>query len=212
MALGYGQHGYLKPRSTSVPFELSHGIVYEAAMGSGVADQTFTKLNAIAKAEKWPMRCDGELAFGRPELGALLELWRSKAAGGIPARAAFDMRALKAFLTHMIILERHGSGEGRRYMFRLFGSAHLQLFGEHTGRYLDEMVSAKMLPSWLAVYDAVLSTRQPLRIETHFRVPSSNFLRGEIFAAPMANSSGAEDMILAATYVNVHDVVPSPFD
>ena len=181
-------------------------------MGSSVADQTFVKLNALAKAEKWPMRCDGELVFERPELRSLLELWRSKAAGGIPARAAFDMRTLKPFLTHLIILERHGSGEARRYMFRLFGSAHLQLFGEHTGRYLDEMVSAKMLPSWLAVYDAVLEMRQPFRIVTHFRMPSSNFLKGEIFAAPMAGSSGAEDMILAATYVNVHDVVPPPFE
>jgi hypothetical protein len=181
-------------------------------MGSSTYNQAIAELNALASAEKWPMRCDGELAFEQPKLHALLELWRSKAGGGIPARIAFDIRALKPFLTHVIILERHGSGEGRRYLFRLFGSAHLQLFGEHTGHYLDEMVAPELLPSWLAIYDAVLATRQPFRIVTHFRMPSSDFLKGEIFAAPMADSSGAEKMILAATYVSVHDAVPSPID
>jgi hypothetical protein len=181
-------------------------------MGSGTYNQTIAELNALAKVRKWPMRCDGELAFEQPKLLALLELWRSKAGGGIPARTTFDMRSLKPFLTHLVILERHGSGEDRRYFFRLFGSAHLQLFGEHTGHYLDEMVAPELLPSWLAIYDAVLAMRQPFRIVTHFRMPSSNFLKGEIFAAPMTGGSGSENMILAATYVNVHDVVPSPFD
>jgi len=181
-------------------------------MGRGTYNQAIAELNALASDEKWPMRCDGELAFDQPKLHALLQLWRSKAGGGIPARAAFDMRALKPFLTHVIILERQGGSKGRRYLFRLFGSAHLQLFGEHTGHYLDEMVAPELLPSWLAVYDAVLAMRQPFRIVTHFRMPSSNFLKGEIFAAPMTGSSGTDNMILAATYVNVHDAVPSPFD
>jgi hypothetical protein len=185
--------------------------VYERIMVSEAYNQTFAALNAEAESKRWPVRCDGALAFERPELRALLELWQSKAAGGIPARTAFDMRALKPFASQIVILEREGEGDAGRYRFRLFGSVLSQLFGEHTGRYLDEMVSANMLPGWLAVYDAVLETRQPLRIETYFRLPSENFLKGEILAAPMTDASGAERMILAATYVGPEDVVSPPF-
>ncbi len=180
-------------------------------MGDEDPIQTCATLNVMAEAKSWPMRCDGKLAFERPELRALLELWQSKAAGGIPARTVFDMRVLKPFAPQIVILEREGKGEESRYKFRLLGSALSQLFGEHTGRYLDEMVSPKMLPSWLAVYDAVLKTRRPLRIVTHFRLPSENFLKGEIMAAPMTDASGEERMILAATYVGPRDVVPPPF-
>jgi hypothetical protein len=173
--------------------------------------QTFAALNILAEAKNWPMRCDASLAFERGDLRALFELWQSKAAGGVPARAAFDMRALRPFAPQIIILEREGDGEEGRYKFRLFGGSLAQLFGEHTGRYLDEMVSPKMLPSWLAVYDAVLRAGRPLRIVTHFRLPSEHFLKGEILAAPMKDGSGEMRMILAATYVGPQDVAPPPF-
>jgi hypothetical protein len=180
-------------------------------MASEDSIRTFAALNALAEAKRWPMRCDADLAFERGDLRALLEVWQSKAAGGVPERAAFDMRILKPFASQIVILRRESEGDVRRYKFRLFGSALVKLFGEHTGRYLDEMVSPKMLPSWHAIYDAVLSVRRPLRIVTHFRLPSESFLKGEILAAPMRDGSGEERMILAATYVAPQDVVPPPF-
>lgn len=176
-----------------------------------VPSDPFAHLNALARKLNWPVLFDPGLAFEREELRGLLELWRAKAGDGVPPRTVFDMRSLKPYVTHILILERQGSGEARRYRFRLFGSAHLQLFGEHTGHYLDEMVSAGLLPSWLALYDSVLAARRPLRAVVHFRMPSENFLRGEIFAAPVSNSAGAVEMILAATYVGTKNVVPSPF-
>jgi len=175
-------------------------------------NETLTQLSQTAESQKWPTQCDPALAFERQELVSLLAVWRHKAGGGVPARAAFDMRTLKSFAPHILILERVGQGEARRYKFRLFGSAHLQLFGEHTGHFLDQMVAPEILPSWNAIYDAILQAREPLRIVAHFRMASSDFLRGEMFAAPMTDANGAENMILAATYVRPQDAVLSPFD
>lgn len=174
--------------------------------------EIIARLDALAEKHKWPTQCDADLVFDRPELRALLGIWRTKAGDGVPPRSAFDIRTLKSLASHVFILERAGTGEARRYQFRLFGSAHLQLFGEHTGRYLDEMVTPEMLSSWLAIYDGVLEARQPLRIVTHFHLPSLGFLNGEMLAAPMTDDTGGEQMILGSTYVSPANVLPSPIE
>jgi len=173
--------------------------------------QACAELNALAEAKGWPMRCGFDEAADRAELHAFCELWRSKAADGVPARSAFDMRALKHFARNITILEREGTKGSRRYRFRLFGSTLALLFGEHTGRYLDEMVAAELLPSWLAFYDTVLLCGQPLCIFTHYRIKNDDFIKGEILAAPLADDSGDVHMILAMTYVGLQDGVPPPF-
>jgi hypothetical protein len=173
--------------------------------------QACGELNALAGAKGWPIHCGCSESFCRSELQALCALWQSKAAGGVPARSAFDMHALKPFIRNITILECEETNGARRYRFRLFGSTLTFLFGEHTGRPLDEMVSAELLPSWQIFYDTVLSCRHPLHIDTHFRTATEDYVKGEIFAAPMADDSGNVRMILAATYVGLQDGVPAPF-
>ena len=173
--------------------------------------QACAELNALAQAKGWPMRCGNIGNFRRSELQTLCGLWQSKAATGVPARSAFDMRTLGSFARNITILERVAANGGRRYRFRLFGSTLALLFGEHTGRYLDEMVSPALLESWLAFYDTVLSCRHPLCVDTCYRTATEDYVKGEILAAPLADESGAVRMVLAATYVGLHDGVPPPF-
>ena len=130
------------------------------------------------------MRCDETLSFHRAELRELCDLWRAKAASGVPTRSALDMRALRPFASHLTILERVGALAARRYRFRLFGSTLALLFGEHTGRFLDEMVSTALLPNWLAYYDAVLAHRAPFRFINYYRIPSEDYLKGEFSRPP----------------------------
>lgn len=171
--------------------------------------QTCRELNVLAETNGWPMRCACDHAFDRPELNELSALWRSKAEDGVPARSLFDMRALKPFARNAAILEREGTNGP--YRFRLFGSNLTLLFGEHTGRRLDEMVSPDLLASWLAVYDTALSSIRPLRVVTYYRLPTGNYVKGEIFAAPLADDLGQVHLVLAATYVGLQDGVPPPF-
>ena len=180
-------------------------MIYDSAV------QACGELNALAEAKSWPTRYDCGEAFERSDLNSLCELWRSKAADGVPARSAFDLRALAPFARNVTIMEREGTNGASRYRFRLFGSTLMLLFGEHTGRTLDEMVSPDLLPSWLAFYDTVLSCGQPLRVVTYYRLPTESYVKGEILAAPLADDSSDVHMILAMTYVGLQDGVPPPF-
>jgi len=171
--------------------------------------QPCRELNALAETKGWPIGCGCDQVFERSELNELAALWRSKADDGVPARSLFDMRALKPFTRHIAILEREETSG--RFRFRLFGSTLTMLFGEHTGRTLDEMVSPDLLASWQAVYDTVLSSAQPLRVVTYYRLSTGNYIKGEIFAAPLADLSGEARLVLAATYVGLQDGVPPPF-
>lgn len=168
--------------------------------------QVCSQLNAFAEANGVAMRCDNALIFEEPRLRALHELWLARAITGIPSRSSFDLRSLLPFAKHLIILEREGHGSARRYKFRLFGSAHTFLFGDHTGRYIDDMVAPDRLSSWLAFYDAVLAEVQPLRILTQFRIPSGIDLESEIYAAPLRDERGETRQILAATFVDVRNM------
>jgi hypothetical protein len=170
-------------------------------------------LNAYAQQQGWPFRCDPTLSFETPELGALCALWHDKAGdGGLPPRAAFDMRALKPFVRNISVLERIGPKGAWRYRFRLFGSALAQIFGEHTGRYLDEMVEPALLENWLACFDTTIRYGTPLRFDNYYRTHSRDFLKGEIFAGPLAAEAEGQPLVLAATYVGMKDVVRSPLD
>jgi hypothetical protein len=163
------------------------------------------RLNAFASANGVAMRCYSDPVFVDPRLQALHELWMEKAATDIPARSSFNLRSLLPFAKHLIILEREENGTKHRYKFRLFGSAHTFLFGDHTGHYLDDMVAPERLSSWLAFYDAVLEERQPLRIVTQFRIPNGVDLEAEIYAAPLRDEVGIIRQVLAVTFVDLRD-------
>lgn len=174
-------------------------------------DMPCRRLNAEALKKGWPIRCDPGGVFERKELNDMSALWHEAAAGAVPKRAAIGMRTLKPHARNVAILERVDRAGGHGYRFRLFGSALAIMFGEHTGHSLEEMVQPEILPIWLAFYDAVLQSRRPIRLVNYFRLPSSNFLMGEIFAAPLCDAQGEVNLILAATYVDIDDYAPPPF-
>jgi hypothetical protein len=167
-------------------------------------------LNAHAEMSGWPYRCDPSRKFDGPELNALCALWHERAPDDLPPRAAFDMRALKPFIRNVFLLERIGRKGLWRYRFRLFGSGLAHLFGEHTGRYLDEMVAPALLQNWLACFDTTIRYGAPLRFVNYYRTQTQGFLKGEFFAAPLAEEARDQPLVLAATYVGLKDAVHSP--
>ena len=56
--------------------------------------------------QKAPFQCDSKLAFDRPELTMLRDVWRSRAAKvGLPTRNDLGAHALKSVLRHLSILD-----------------------------------------------------------------------------------------------------------
>lgn len=170
-------------------------------MDGVVAIDPAEAVNALAERQGWPFRCSMEMTFARPELNRLRDVWYEKAARRpIPYRSDFDPRTLKPVLRNIVIVERV-CGHGRtRLRLRLIGSEISALFGEHTGRHLDEAVPPALLPRWETIYDAVLDSGRPLRVVSNYDHPRVNYLSGESLIAPMLDAGGNPTMLLICAY------------
>ena len=158
-------------------------------------------MNALSEDDGWSIRADAALRFETPELTRLCDVWFEKAAGGLPSRADFDPPALKPFLRHISIVEREIGPSGRpSYIFRFYGSALTQRFGEQTGQFLEMSIPPDRLRRWIAAYDAVLDAGRPLRLLSNLGIPRVSQLFGESFSAPLASGGGKPNTILACTY------------
>lgn len=158
-------------------------------------------VNVYAERQGWPFRCSTKLTFARPELNRLRDIWCEKAVGQpVPYRSDFDARTLKPVLRNIAIVERVSSYGRIRLRLRLIGSEIAGLFGEHTGRHLDEAVPPALLPRWETIYDAVLDSGRPFRVVTNYDHPRVNYLSGESLLAPMLDSWSTPTMLLCCVY------------
>jgi hypothetical protein len=171
-------------------------------MSSSAAENILTTLNELAGSEGQYSHVDPGLAFERPELAALSELWRKKreTLGKLPARSDFEARELKAVLRNLSIVERVG-GPSPRFRYRFYGSELVRLTGERTGWYLDEALPPEFLPRWTLAYEMVLMVGAPLRFVSRFQIPQLSYLDGESFSAPFDNGTDPPDTLMAVMYV-----------
>jgi hypothetical protein len=149
-----------------------------------------------AAAGGWPMLCDEACAFDHAMLGALFALWQGEAAGGIPARSAMTARKLQPFMRNIAIYERSGEGLQRRYRVRLMGSGIVQVYGELTGKYLDEIVPEKYLPRWYALSDLALLAQKPVRLLLRADTFDKSYMVAEYLCAPLTAENGLVKFIL----------------
>jgi hypothetical protein len=158
--------------------------------------------NERAKASGWTFTCGPARGFDHPALAAALALWREKAKGRtMPARADMTARSMKAYLPHMSLLERIGSGKSARYRVRLHGTVLTSYAGDKTGQFLDEIVPPHLVGSYSSVYDTVLELLEPVRLVRDYQAPEIDYLAGESLIAPLAAAHGTTPLILSITYV-----------
>ncbi len=156
----------------------------------------------IAQADVlgWAGHIEYASAFDRPELNAVLALWREKGRGGIPSRADFDARALKSILRNLWMLEEVANGAGRRYRYRFVGSEIAAVYGETTGRYIDEVIPAGILPRWMAACEGMLRCHAPLRVTTNIDLPQANYLSLESFHAPLLDADSRPTILMCVSF------------
>lgn len=159
------------------------------------------EFNRFAERSKMPARCDASLGFETTKLAEALAVWQDKAVGdGLPQRADFNARTLKAFLPNVIIAdccEDHGK---HRYRFRLMGTTITELLGEHTGKFVDEAVISPFRERWLAVLDSANNAGRPLRIFGRLEYREQDYIAMELLVAPLGTRAGHADAILVVAY------------
>lgn len=164
------------------------------------ASDPFKTFNAMAKKRHWACQIDPTLTFEHNELNAVARLWLDRAwPHAIPARTAFDARTLKPFLSNMTLLERAPKG---RYRLRLHGTRLTRYAGDHTGKFVDDLIPPAMVECYNELYDFVLREKRPVRVLWDYQVPVISYLRGENFVAPLAASDGSVNLLLSVTYVD----------
>jgi hypothetical protein len=180
-------------------------------MSTGPAD-AIRSFNERAVAENWLVRCDDADNLVQPELATLRDLWRSKAANaGIPLRRDFDMRTLKTLVRHVSVIERVPGLRQTRFKFRLVGSEIAHVFGDSTGRFLDEVIAPRFVPSWRAAYALVLGLDDAIRLQSWYQIPQADFLTSESLCAPVRGARGTVDTVLSATYFAPRLSAKNPF-
>jgi hypothetical protein len=152
------------------------------------------KLRAQARDSGWPVIFDPELNFDRPALGNFIKLWQAKRGNRpMPARSDFSARDLKANLSRVILFE---TAPGTRYRVRLMGSALTQVWGDLTGRFVDEAVPPHLLPRWIGFLEGVLALRRPLRLKAQVAFMEKTYLVAEFAAVPLCDDAGHPTMVM----------------
>lgn len=145
---------------------------------------------------------DAELEFDRPELNALRDIWREKTKNKpIASRSDFDARTVKPFMRNMVILDVVQQPDGsRRYRQRYEGSAVVEVFGEQTGRFLDEYIPTDRLARWVAGHDIIALSGRPLRFVINYNSPQISYLRSEVLMLPLSEDGETVNMVMAFNY------------
>jgi len=163
--------------------------------------EALTALNERQKAAGWTFLCAPAAAFEHAPLTEMCALWREKAGGrAMPARADLTARAMKTFMPHMSLLERVEDHGRDRYRVRLHGSALARYSGDATGKWLEDVVQAERIGSYIGIYDTVLTLHAPLRVISRYQAPELDYLDGESFVAPLSVPTSATPIILSVTY------------
>lgn len=168
----------------------------ESARGSAYA------YNAMAKTHGWAAYCDHTLDFHWPPFEDLREIWsRARVEGKPPPRSALTARLLKDYLRSLAIYERFLDDKGvRRYRARLIGTAYADVYGELTGKVVDEIVSGEKLLRFHLALDQTLKSSEPLRVIAAADIPGKSFLSAEYFLAPLADEAGTPSMVLICAH------------
>ncbi|HWD49594.1 MAG TPA: PAS domain-containing protein [Rhizomicrobium sp.] len=161
-------------------------------------DEAAGHFNALAIANGWYARCDGSLSFDTPALHGLAALWREKAAGALPKRNDFGPREMRGAMAQMALFDAIDGG--KRFYIRLLGTALSEIYGNITGRHIDEHFSPAVTEIWHAALNETLNARRPLRYKGRVSYEQRNFFAVESIQAPLSETGSAADRILMVMY------------
>lgn len=118
----------------------------------------------------------------------------------MPSRADLDPRAMRAFSSHVGLIEIRKDGQpDAEYFIRLAGGAWEDVYGRMSGRYIHEFLPPEVAPRWREVFDAVRARKAPARVTAGVSLENKAWLDCEMFVAPLGD--GGEPTMLFMTFV-----------
>lgn len=152
---------------------------------------------------------DRTLSFVSPILQAAFQTWSAMAGSSIPSRHDLTARAVKDFVSNIIILERIW---GKHYRIRLMGTRITSAIGEMQGKCLHEALRSDVARRWTLALDRVLRTLRPIRIVNRVILSNHGFLEAEILLAPLLDEGHHPTMVFSAVAFQSGIAVQSKVD
>jgi hypothetical protein len=129
------------------------------------------------------------------------DYWLSKCRPGrLPARADIDPVAIPDLLPWIMLIDPVPGPAGYRFRFRLVGTALVERGGrDATGKFYDELFSARETARFTAIYTDVINSRQPHHYHADFdvqRLEGREHIRYERVLCPLAADGTHVDMLI----------------
>jgi len=148
-----------------------------------------------------PIELNPALHFDRSLLGKLLVYWNHKRRSRLmPSRADLDPCDLPLRAHMGMIVLTDVIGDPPRFRYRLVGSKITAAVGrDATGNWLDEIFSPKEFEKRVRGYRWVASHRIPLRVVSHLRLVTQQWIEVETLVLPLSREDNTVDMILSVS-------------
>jgi hypothetical protein len=134
-----------------------------------------------------------------PMLREALDYWKAKgAAGAMPRRRDIDPCELPRHLLPQLQLIDVIEG-GRRFYFRLVGTAIVEAFGgEFTGRYTEDVIAADHIEFVHGCYRMVMAERRPILVRSRYLTSKAVDITANRLLMPLSEDGDHVSMILGA--------------
>lgn len=154
---------------------------------------------------------DPSLHFLHPAVAEGLDYWQRKRGDArFPARRDIDPLEIPSLLRHVLLLERvpTAAAPGYGWRFRLVGTSVAILYGEHTGKLMEEAMKARIARRNRGVVEEAVKRNAPMRAIGRTRFYGPEWLVGEALVAPLSSDGEVIDMIFSVVVTWSEDAPP----
>ena len=139
---------------------------------------------------------DHTLDFRSDKVRELHRYWDSKRAGrAMPQRADIEPTEIPSLLPHIALIGVES--EPRRLYYRLIGTHITEALGrDNTGKYFEEAFQGLMLEDITRVYDAVITSREPIRYFGQALYSKNEYREYDSVHLPLSEDGTAVSIIL----------------
>lgn len=134
-----------------------------------------------------------------PGIRNFYALWRTLRRGRlVPSRADLDPAAMRAYLPNVFMIDVEDGGA--RFRYRLCGTAVAEVYGDFTGRYVDDFVSPEFRDTAIARLRDVA-----LKLHVHYLVQALTwqdrpYIRYRRLLMPLSDDQRVANILLGIVY------------
>ena len=143
-----------------------------------------------------------------PILAGTLAYWeRQRGDRPMPRRADINPADIPKLLPYIRLTEVVDGGA--RYRYRLVGTAIVSAYGnEHTGRYLDDVLSGERRSFVEGLYRMVCAGKRPIYAKTYYMGPWEQPVMTARVMAPLSENGADVSLVVTAISFDVHHGTP----